>query len=71
MDELQREYTLLFNGITDTLKQLERIKTSLIKLQQDAEESHLDRVCAKDEQAPSAFDGAETPGDTHPDDPPL
>ena len=38
MDELQKEYTLLFNGITDTIQSLERTIQRLRALQQKAEE---------------------------------
>lgn len=50
MDELQKEYTLLFNGITDTICELERTIVKLKMLQLKAEE-----VClAQDLTAPSA-----------------
>lgn len=41
MDELREEYTMLFNGISDTIHQLERMVSRLKVLQQKAEESYL------------------------------
>ena len=41
MDELNKEYALLFNGITDTIRQLETMTLQLKKLQQRAEEAYL------------------------------
>ena len=43
MDELNEEYTLLFNGITDTIRQLERTIVRLQVLQQKAEETYVER----------------------------
>ncbi|NLW79303.1 MAG: hypothetical protein GXY32_07840 [Ruminococcaceae bacterium] len=62
MDELEREYTLLFNGVTDTIKQLDRLRSSLVKLQQNAEELYLCRIgdtsaSEDDETAPVRPDG--------------
>ncbi|MDL2327745.1 hypothetical protein LJC64_03720 [Ruminococcaceae bacterium OttesenSCG-928-A11] len=42
MDELNKEYTLLFNGITDTIQSLERTIQQLRALQQKAEELCLE-----------------------------
>ncbi|MDL2294490.1 hypothetical protein LJC60_07665 [Ruminococcaceae bacterium OttesenSCG-928-D13] len=42
MDELQKEYTLLFNGITDTIQSLERTIQRLRALQQKAEAMCVD-----------------------------
>ncbi|MDL2219675.1 hypothetical protein LJC04_05015 [Ruminococcaceae bacterium OttesenSCG-928-O06] len=41
MGDLSKEYSLLFNGITDALRELERISNRLKYLQQQAEESYL------------------------------
>ncbi len=41
MEELKKEYILLFNGITDTIRQLEYTITRLKMLQQRAEELYL------------------------------
>lgn len=41
MDELQKEYTTLFNGITDTIYRLEHTITQLKHLQLRAEEAYL------------------------------
>ena len=42
MDELRTEYTVLFNGITETIKGLEGMIHRLELLQQAAENSYLD-----------------------------
>ena len=47
MDELNKEYTLLFNGVTDTIQQLELIAQRLKKLQARAEEAYLDESDAE------------------------
>ncbi len=41
MEEFKKEYTLLFNGITDTVKELERLTAKMKHLQVRAEEAHL------------------------------
>lgn len=41
MEELNKEYTLLFNGITDAIQQLENLTRQLKKLQLRAEEAYL------------------------------
>ena len=38
MKELEREYTLMFNGVTDTINYLEKTAQKLRLLQQSAEE---------------------------------
>jgi len=40
---LNKEYTLLFNAITDTIKQLEEMKARLIEIQQQAEEIYISK----------------------------
>lgn len=42
MDELRAEYTMLFNGITETIKGLEGMIRRLELLQQAAENTYLD-----------------------------
>lgn len=42
MDEIKKEYSLLFNGITDTINQLEKTIQRLRVLQQKAEEACLE-----------------------------
>lgn len=42
------EYCLLFNGITDTIRELERMNEKLMRLQQQAEELY----CAQGEKNP-------------------
>lgn len=37
MKQLTKEYTILFNGITDTLAELDRVRERLEALQQEAE----------------------------------
>lgn len=41
MHNLQKEYTLLFNTITDAEKSLMQIHQRLIEVQQDAEELYI------------------------------
>lgn len=43
MDKLRKEYTLLFNGITDTILQLENAVLRLKLLQQQAEDVYLEQ----------------------------
>ena len=38
MEITTKEYTLLFNAVTDAIEKLEELKTALILVQQDAEE---------------------------------
>lgn len=42
MDKLKKEYTLLFNGITDTILQLENAVLRLKLMQQQAEDVYLE-----------------------------
>ena len=41
MDAIRKEYTLLFNAITDAESALEQLRTRLIAVQQEAEELFL------------------------------
>ena len=41
MDAIRKEYTLLFNAITDVESALEQLQTRLIAVQQEAEELFL------------------------------
>ena len=41
MDAIKKEYTLLFNAITDAENTLEQLRTQLIAAQQQAEELFL------------------------------
>ncbi len=50
MDELKQEYTVLFNGITETIGQLESMVQRLRLLQQAAENAYMER---HDESAPA------------------
>ena len=43
-DELPKEYLLLFNTITDTIGELDRIKQKLMVAQQEAERVYLERT---------------------------
>ena len=50
MDELNKEYTLLFNGITDAIQQLEVLTQRLKRLQTRAEEAFLDENTSEQEE---------------------
>lgn len=50
MDELKKEYTMLFNGITETIEALEGTIKRLRLLQQAAENMYLDS-CAEEDAA--------------------
>lgn len=41
MRKISKEYSILFNAITDVEKELARIRAKLIKIQQDAEETYI------------------------------
>lgn len=41
MAELSKEYTLLFNGITDTIQELQTLSNRLAALQLQAEELYI------------------------------
>lgn len=41
MEELTKEYTILFNSISDTIIKLDEIKKELISCQQLAEEHYI------------------------------
>lgn len=41
MAELSKEYTLLFNGITDTIQELQALSNRLATLQLQAEELYI------------------------------
>ena len=56
MKHITREYTLLFNTISDTLNALERIQLQLAQTQQQAEMLFM-------EDPPVAFAGDECPAD--------
>lgn len=43
MEDIQREYTVLFNAITDTESTLELLRRQLIATQQLAEELYISR----------------------------
>ena len=40
---MEKEYSLLFNAITDTIKKLDELKMQLIKIQQQAEEIYISK----------------------------
>ena len=44
MENLPKEYLLLFNAISDAEKTLEILKERLIKAQEDAEELYISKV---------------------------
>lgn len=39
---MTREYTLLFNGITQMIEELERLQRELMELQRQAEECYME-----------------------------
>lgn len=41
MKKISKEYSILFNAITDVEKELARIRAKLIRIQQDAEETYI------------------------------
>jgi len=41
MKRISKEYSMLFNAITDTESALEKIRARLIRTQQDAEEAYI------------------------------
>lgn len=41
MKRISKEYSMLFNAITDTESELARIRARLIRTQQDAEEAYI------------------------------
>ena len=43
-DELSKEYLLLFNTITDTIGELDRMKQKLMDTQQEAENIYMERT---------------------------
>ena len=43
-DELSKEYLLLFNTVTDTIGELDRIKQKLMDTQQEAENIYMERT---------------------------
>ena len=43
-DDLSKEYLFLFNTITDTIGELDRIKQKLMDTQQEAERVYLERT---------------------------
>lgn len=64
MEELTKEYLVLFNGITDTIRQLEHTITRLKMLQQRAEEIYLlgaEAAETRDEHEPREDVGAMLP----------
>lgn len=44
--ELTKEYSVLFNGITDTISELEEMLVRLKELQQKAEDAYLSEACS-------------------------
>ena len=50
MKEISKEYLLLFNALTDTEKELQRLRNDLLAVQQQAEELFLNEE--EDEEAP-------------------
>lgn len=43
MEDMEKEYTTLFNVITDTISQLSLLREKLILAQQQAEEMYINR----------------------------
>ena len=56
MDKISREYTLLFNGISSTMTELQAITFRLAGLQQAAEQLYIEQT---DESEPEATGAAE------------
>ncbi len=50
MKEISKEYLLLFNALTDTEKELQRLRNDLLAVQQQAEELFLNEE--EEEEAP-------------------
>lgn len=44
MEEITKEYTGLFNGVSDTIEDLETIISKLQQLHQNAEERYIQRT---------------------------
>ena len=42
--ELQKEYTLLFNAVSDALRDLQEIERKLMTAQQEAEKIYMERT---------------------------
>ena len=40
---MEKEYSLLFNAITDTIKKLDELKMQLVQIQQQAEEIYISK----------------------------
>ena len=55
MDNISKEYLILFNAITDAEHELERMRKKLIRVQQQAEELFIER--GENEQEPSSDAG--------------
>lgn len=45
MDELSKEYLVLFHGISSIAKELQSITIQLAILQQQAEQAYIERTC--------------------------
>lgn len=56
MDNITKEYTLLFNGITTIISELQTITVRLASLQQQAEQIYLDRTSESEPESPSVID---------------
>ena len=54
MDNITREYTLLFNGITSTISELQAITFRLAGLQQAAEQLYIERSNESEPEATGA-----------------
>lgn len=55
MENISKEYLILFNAITDAEHELERMRKKLIRVQQQAEELFIERD--ENEQEPSSDAG--------------
>lgn len=56
MDNITKEYALLFNGITSIISELQGITVRLASLQQQAEQLYLDRTSENEPENPSTID---------------
>lgn len=64
MDNISKEYLILFNAITDAEHELERMRKKLIRVQQQAEELFIERD--ENEQEPSSDAGGSLTDKTTP-----
>lgn len=56
MDDLKKEYTILFTGITNTIATLEDMIFNLKDLQRRAEEAYIEGLPPEESNAPDALE---------------